>query len=91
MRSTKLIAGLALLVLCVAIWITQTAQAAPEAQPEMTAAMEHLREAQRNLEAASHDKGGHRAKALEHVRQAMTEVQAGINYDNTHRSPGEKR
>ncbi len=66
-------------------------QAAPEAQPEMRAAMEHLREAQRNLEAASHDKGGHRAKALEHVRQAIAEVELGIKWDNEHRSPGERR
>jgi hypothetical protein len=55
-----------------------------EAQPEMTAAMEHLQQAAQNLERASHDKGGHRAKALELVQQAMREVQTGIQYDNTH-------
>ena len=55
-----------------------------EAQPEMTAAIQHLREAQRNLEAASHDKGGHRVKALQHINQAIAEVDAGIQYDNTH-------
>jgi hypothetical protein len=61
-----------------------------EPQPEMTAALQHLREAQQNLQSASHDKGGHRAKALEHVRQAIVEVEAGIQYDNTHRSQGER-
>lgn len=55
-----------------------------EPQPEMTAAMQNLREAQRNLESASRDKGGHRVKALEHIRQAIAEVEAGIRYDNTH-------
>jgi hypothetical protein len=64
--------------------------AAPERQPEMAAALEHLRAAQHALESASHDKGGHRVKALEHVRQAIAEVEAGIRYDNTHTSKGER-
>jgi hypothetical protein len=55
-----------------------------EAQPEMAAAMQHLREAQQNLESASHDKGGHRARALQLVNQALAECQAGIQYDNIH-------
>ena len=55
-----------------------------EAQPEMRAAMEHLREAQRNLNAASHDKGGHRLRALDLVNQAIAEVQKGMEYDNRH-------
>lgn len=55
-----------------------------ERQPEMQTALQNLREAQQNLEAASHDKGGHRAKAIDHIRQAIREVQAGIDYDNRH-------
>lgn len=55
-----------------------------EAQPEMTAAIQHLREAQRNLELASRDKGGHRVLALQHINQAISEVEAGIQYDRTH-------
>lgn len=55
-----------------------------EAQPEMTAAIENLREAQRHLAAGSHDKGGHRVRALELVNQAIKETQAGIQFDNTH-------
>lgn len=62
-----------------------------QAQPEMTAALQNLREAQHNLESATHDKGGHRGKALDHIRQAINEVQAGIQFDNTHRSPDENR
>ncbi|HZQ70480.1 MAG TPA: hypothetical protein VFA68_18275 [Terriglobales bacterium] len=55
-----------------------------EPQPEMTAAMEHLRQAEDNLQRAAHNKGGHRAKALELVQQALREVQAGIQFDDTH-------
>ena len=55
-----------------------------EAQPEMTAAIQHLREAQKNLESAPADKGGHRVNALELINQAIAEVEAGIQYANTH-------
>ncbi len=55
-----------------------------EAQPEMTAAIEHLREAQRSLELASRDKGGHRVLALQHVNEAIAEVEAGMQYDRAH-------
>ena len=56
-----------------------------ENQPEMQAALQSLRDAQRNLETASHDKGGYRAKALDLVRQAIADVESGMQYDNTHR------
>ena len=62
-----------------------------EPQPEMDAAIQHLREAQQNLQAATADKGGHRVNALQLIDQAIAEVQAGIQYDNTHYSPGEER
>jgi len=55
-----------------------------EDQPEMTAAVENLREAQRHLASGSHDKGGHRARAMQLVNQAIQEVQAGIQFDHTH-------
>jgi hypothetical protein len=55
-----------------------------EAQPEMTAAIQNLREAQRNLESATANKGGHRATAMQLINQAIAEVEAGIQYDNTH-------
>ena len=94
------IAVLAVLVLGIAMTVSggfvlaqssKVAQSSkPEAQPEMTAALNHLREAERDLETASHDKGGHRAKALEHVKQAISEVQQGIQYDNTHPDPNKK-
>jgi hypothetical protein len=55
-----------------------------ERQPEMTAAIQNLREAQRNLQLASHDKGGHRENAIRMIDQAIGEVEMGIQYDNTH-------
>jgi hypothetical protein len=61
-----------------------------EPQPEMAAAISHLREAQNNLESASHDKGGHRVRALELINQALAEVEAGIRYDDTHQSRDER-
>jgi hypothetical protein len=61
-----------------------------EPQPQMRDALQNLRQAQQNLESASHDKGGHRAKALQYVQRAIEEVQAGIQYDNAHRSRGER-
>jgi len=62
----------------------------PHLQPEMTAAIQHLREAQQNLQAATADKGGHRVTALQLIDQAIGEVEAGIQYDNTHESREER-
>ena len=55
-----------------------------EPQPAMSVAIQHLREAQKNLESATHDKGGHRVKALQHINQAIAEVEAGMRYDSAH-------
>jgi hypothetical protein len=53
-------------------------------QPNMEAAMQHLRAAQDSLQDASSDKGGHRARALELIQQAIQETQEGIEYANNH-------
>ena len=53
-------------------------------QPKMRQALDSLRSAERALENATHDKGGHRAKALQLTKQAIDEVQAGIKFDNKH-------
>ena len=55
-----------------------------EPQPKMRQALDSLRSAERALEQAAHDKGGHRAKALQLTKQAIDEVQAGIKFDNKH-------
>lgn len=80
----------ALLVLGVVLTASSTfvvaASPTPQAenQPHMNAALDHLRQAQKELEAGSSDKGGHRVKAIALVKQAMSEVQQGVQYDNTH-------
>ncbi len=55
-----------------------------EYQPAMERALEALLVAERALENASRDKGGHRAEALWHVRAAIRETRKGIRYDNRH-------
>ena len=49
-------------------------------QPHMHAALDHLRSARGELEAANSNKGGHRERAIELVDQAISEVRAGIDY-----------
>jgi hypothetical protein len=51
--------------------------AAPD-QPHMQTALTALQSAKNNLERATTDKGGHRAKALEFVNSAIDEVNLGI-------------
>jgi len=53
-------------------------------QPHMTAALDELRSARSELDAAMADKGGHRGKAIALVDDAITEVRAGIDYAASH-------
>src|SRR5690242_9181512 len=55
-----------------------------EEQQAMAAAVQHVREAQRHLELASHNKGGHQERPIQLVNQAIAEVEQGIQYENTH-------
>lgn len=64
---------------------------AAEPQPAMQKALQHMRQAQAELEKAEHDKGGHRVKAMEHLKAAMAEAQAGIQFANTHESKAEEQ
>jgi len=57
----------------------ETLFAATPDQPHMQAALDALESAKNNLERASADKGGHRAKALDLVKDAISEVKMGIN------------
>lgn len=50
------------------------------AQPHMRAALDHLRNARSELNAAVADKGGHRENAIRLVNEAIREVEAGIAY-----------
>lgn len=54
------------------------------AQNHMIAAINHLRNARAELQAALADKGGHRERAIGLVNDAIAEVQAGIDYARTH-------
>jgi hypothetical protein len=56
-------------------------------QPKMQAALDHLKAAKSALGDASHDKGGHRAKALAATVTAIHEVEEGIDFDNKHPDP----
>ena len=53
-------------------------------QRHMENALSALKEAKIQLEKASRNKGGHRAKAIEHIDQAINQVNRGIQYANTH-------
>jgi len=53
-------------------------------QPHMQAALEALRSARRELDAATPDKGGHRAKAITLVNDAIAQVEKGITFDRRH-------
>lgn len=54
------------------------------AQPQMGAALRNLKEARENLNRATADKGGHRARALELVNEAIDQVEKGMAYDRRH-------
>ena len=47
-------------------------------QPHMERALDHLRSARENLERATTDKGGHRARAIALINQAIDQVKLGI-------------
>jgi len=50
----------------------------------MEAALDALKAARTQLDAAAPDKGGHRAAALRLVRQAIAEVERGIGFARRH-------
>ncbi|HET9184119.1 MAG TPA: hypothetical protein VFP59_18495 [Candidatus Angelobacter sp.] len=47
-------------------------------QPHMQAALQALRQAEQQLQAAAHDKQGHRAQALKLTQDAIRQVEMGI-------------
>jgi len=48
-------------------------------QPNMQNALSQLQAAKTSLEAAAHNKGGHRENAIRLINQAIVEVQLGID------------
>jgi len=55
-----------------------------EGHPQIRAAMHALMNAERHLQEAAHDYGGHREKAMALIRQAQEELRAGLEWDRTH-------
>ncbi|MCU0657890.1 MAG: hypothetical protein MUF64_22300 [Polyangiaceae bacterium] len=62
---------------------------AADEQPLMHKAVDHLEAAEKALDKANSDKGGHRVKALRLTRDAIKEAREGIRHDNKH--DGEKK
>lgn len=60
-------------------------------QPHMEAALKSLQLAKDQLEKATEDKGGHRAKALKAVDVAINQVKKGVEFDRKNLSPTEKK
>jgi hypothetical protein len=50
----------------------------------MHTALEHLKDAKKALESASHDHGGHRTKAVKATEVAIKETEAGIAFKDDH-------
>jgi uncharacterized low-complexity protein len=53
-------------------------------QPHMQAALDALKTARGELNAATADKGGHRVAALRAVDAAIKETRAGMDFDRKH-------
>ena len=79
-KLTSLVLGLAL-AFVIGLQAVGSARAG-EKQPHMRSALGFLRAAKAELDKATPDKGGHRAKALELTAGAITEVDAGIKFAN---------
>jgi hypothetical protein len=81
MTARRFFTVLALLVVLATAFVAGRASAD---QPRMQAALEHLRAAKVELEAATPDKGGHRTKAIAFTNDAIAQVERGIAYDRRH-------
>ena len=73
-------------VLCVVLTLAIVSSCATtvavhdQRQPHMRAALEALQTAKAELEAAEHNKGGHREKALELVKAAIEQTKKGVEF-----------
>ena len=70
--------------LMVVLALVAVASAAPPDQPFMEAARADLMKAKAELQMATRDKAGHRAKAVDLVSRAIGQVNAGIQYARRH-------
>jgi hypothetical protein len=87
MKQNRMLVLVAALIMAAffAVWSSsQITVHAQERQPHMEAALQHLKEAQQELTAATENKGGHRGTAIKLVDRAIAEVDAGIHYADKH-------
>jgi hypothetical protein len=68
----------------VAVFASMNATSMKADQPHMQRALELLRQARAEIQAASATKGGHRTTAVEHINRAIDQVEKGILYDRQH-------
>jgi len=61
-----------------------TAPALSYYQANMQSALGHLNAAYADLQAATADKGGYRAKAMNDIQDAIANVHRGVHWANTH-------
>jgi hypothetical protein len=61
-----------------------TAAPAVEDQPHMQQALDALKQAERHLQQAIPDKGGHRSDAIKACQEAIKDTEAGIKYSIDH-------
>jgi len=71
-------------LILVAVFAAVNATSMKADQPRMQQALEYLRAARAELQAATHDKGGERMAALENVNRAIEHVEKGISFDRQH-------
>lgn len=62
-----------------------------EQHPHIRVTLRDLQHAERQLQQAAHDYGGHRIKAMELIRQAQAELREGLTYDRQHEEGGKKQ
>jgi len=84
--STLALAGL----LTIVVGFSALPHVYAEAQPHMQSALDHLKSAKEELDKATPDKGGHRAKALQMTKSAIAQVEKGIAWDNAHHKEAAK-
>ena len=80
----KAISPRTVLSLLVAVVIGSLLQNAFALQGHMNRALELLRSARSELDAASHDKGGHRTEAVRLIDEAIGQVKQGITAGEEH-------
>ena len=67
----------------VAVFAAMNATSMKADQPRMQRALELLRQARAEIQAAAPTKGG-RTTAVEHINRAIEQVEKGISYDRNH-------